>query len=1031
MERSYIRYGTLSLVFLHIFLKLSAQTPSAGGSTVEVPEVIPPSPRAAAFNQYGEIPVGHTSGIPDISIPLYTLAEGDLEVPIVLRYHYNGLKPGDGNLTNVGLGWTLQVGGNINRSVRGEPDDLVQKAPGTMSDFLTKNEENLSDFLHLDSIGKGLYDSKYDLFTYRMNDRHGNFVLEDKGSGVFEAHNFPYTPIKITPNTAGVAGYYYQFDGFELIDERGTAYQFGFGQTSTVNTVSNPSMYSRSDWYLNEITASNGIDHVDITYAEIGTFTVFGSPHSDYGSSPNDDFYVEVIGRGREAVDKCSQYPFSAVDPAFNTFCKPTSGLPVSTALSFYYGMRTISKIEGSQEVIAFELTPDHRYIKQFTVKTKNGEVIKVFDFDNDQSFNGYDRPKLSGMSVKDIAGNVVERYTFSYDETVQIDLVNNSLADYSVDYWGYYNGPRNGRDFCSPKSYRLVINRGSCGNTSAENIHVGNADMDPAPSYARAFILEQVTYPTGGVTSFIYEGNSYAEPDGTVRSAGGLRVKKMTNQSESGEEETEYKYTSMQLPITIDALNATAMRHAVDYVSTGTAVGADAYTYHIIRQGRVRSIHNGWNPALGANVPRYAKVTEYQGSNLDNAGKTEYTYDFTKRDQRTIITFDGFSADVPFLSQDWSNGQLSSTTWYKKHGSGYSKVKKEQHDYLHSNRLLDEKNVYKACSYYFPWEQENPGPGFNSPLSPHEREYRFREGMKPLLNVAPKIYAAYPSKVRIGHYHKQRTTVTDYSDQGDSLVSITEFFHENPVHRLVTRIESTIEGGKKKVHKFKYPQDMTGGVYTSMVTQKNITSPVIEQTSYEKTGNVETLLSTTLNEYKQWTADVFSPEHIKWSKGSDPPETRLQYHSYDSKGHVTSLTRPDGVQVAYLWDQTTNYPYVQAIGADLSSLEQALAVAINSLPGYSNGLNDVGNLLDEIRKLDTPSKRATWQAFNTSLRNQLATALVSTYTYLIASGISSVTDENARTTYYEYDDYMRLRTIKDHDGYILNTYDYHYKGQN
>lgn len=51
----------------------------------------------------------------------------------------------------------------------------------------------------------------------------------------------------------------------------------------------------------------------------------------------------------------------------------------------------------------------------------------------------------------------------------------------------------------------------------------------------------------------------------------------------------------------------------------------------------------------------------------------------------------------------------------------------------------------------------------------------------------------------------------------------------------------------------------------------------------------------------------------------------------------------------------------------------------------------------------------------------------MTTYTYNPLIGISSVTDNNNRTTYYEYDDLGRLKTTKDEDGFILNSYKYKY----
>ncbi len=56
--------------------------------------------------------------------------------------------------------------------------------------------------------------------------------------------------------------------------------------------------------------------------------------------------------------------------------------------------------------------------------------------------------------------------------------------------------------------------------------------------------------------------------------------------------------------------------------------------------------------------------------------------------------------------------------------------------------------------------------------------------------------------------------------------------------------------------------------------------------------------------------------------------------------------------------------------------------------------------------------------------------AKMTTYTYKVLSGITSKTDENNNTIYYEYDDFQRLKYIRDHNGNIVKQNIYHYKGQ-
>jgi hypothetical protein len=63
-------------------------------------------------------------------------------------------------------------------------------------------------------------------------------------------------------------------------------------------------------------------------------------------------------------------------------------------------------------------------------------------------------------------------------------------------------------------------------------------------------------------------------------------------------------------------------------------------------------------------------------------------------------------------------------------------------------------------------------------------------------------------------------------------------------------------------------------------------------------------------------------------------------------------------------------------------------------------------------------------------LRLYPATAQMTTYTYRPGVGISSQCDVGNRITYYFYDGLGRLHHMKDQDGNIVKTVDYHYMGQ-
>ena len=81
--------------------------------TPKLPEIFPQSPTASELGKFGSYPVNLSTGLPQISIPLYTVQSGDISIPITLKYHASGIKVNQRS-SWVGLGWSLNTGGLIN-----------------------------------------------------------------------------------------------------------------------------------------------------------------------------------------------------------------------------------------------------------------------------------------------------------------------------------------------------------------------------------------------------------------------------------------------------------------------------------------------------------------------------------------------------------------------------------------------------------------------------------------------------------------------------------------------------------------------------------------------------------------------------------------------------------------------------------------------------------------------------------------------------------------------------------------------------
>src|SRR6266576_6703058 len=107
------RANAVALPLVALLLSTCRLAAQVGAMRVTVP-----SPTAASLGRFGDVPVSLYTGVPDISIPLFTAKGRTLELPITLRYHAGGIRVEEIG-SWVGIGWTLEAGGAVTRTVRG------------------------------------------------------------------------------------------------------------------------------------------------------------------------------------------------------------------------------------------------------------------------------------------------------------------------------------------------------------------------------------------------------------------------------------------------------------------------------------------------------------------------------------------------------------------------------------------------------------------------------------------------------------------------------------------------------------------------------------------------------------------------------------------------------------------------------------------------------------------------------------------------------------------------------------------------
>ncbi len=440
---------------------------------VNLPKFLPTSPNAASLGKFGEIPVGYYTGIPEITIPFYTIVEGKLQVPISLDYHAGGIKVEE-MASCVGLGWSLRSGGVISRSQRGLEDEMLGYGFKYAYDSARKYYNHEMDAVRKEAyrlnILRGIIDSESDIFYFNFPGGSGKFFFTDEGKIVTS----PRSDLRVES---------FQ-DKWVITTGDGTRYIF----KDYENTQAEPyTMSSNSAWTSgNAINTSSSVFLSDIVNIK------GDSVHFVYTNSMS--FFRT------KAVETINTTPFG-----YNPSTVPP--FTVSTYSQNSITAKTLTEIRFSSGKVVFlpKSTPrldDELNFSMDRIAVINafGDTIKQFKlhqsyFTNSYVGGGMDENlyRLRLDSIQEVKSNFsLGSYCFTYNSTQLPKRLSNAQ-----DYWGYYNG-KNNSEFVR---YKLSLTGPMQG-----------ADKTPDSTYAKACVLEKIKYPTGGVTEFEYEGNTYAE---------------------------------------------------------------------------------------------------------------------------------------------------------------------------------------------------------------------------------------------------------------------------------------------------------------------------------------------------------------------------------------------------------------------------------------------------------------------------------------------------------------------------------------
>ena len=1110
----------------------------------ETHKVIPPSPNAASLGAYGNIPVGHYTGVPNINIPLYEIVSRSIKVPISLSYHAAGIRVAQ-EASWVGLGWTLNAGGIITRSVRGW-DDLATGGgegypKGYPLGYDLPTDTNYTMPINGSDWNTNLYlryaqndeDPEPDIFYYNFGNYSGKILLQ-KGNKPLVLNQ---DPLKIE-----------QFYGSCIIrTPDGNAYYFGTEEETNVYDLAYSN--SRSDrkiqpnvvnsWYLDSIASPNN-DKVIFKYKRSNKCirSQLSATNSMFLDAPNGE-------PGIHWNVSIKAYPYSmygyTIDSAPGFNFSETAVDEVLLDEIIFKGGRIGFTTKGRTDLIAHN-SGIPQCLDAITIRNNLDSIIGSYQFGTSyfQSTNGTtnDQERLRLDQITDLAG---KKHLFTYNSE---NLPKKTSS--SVDHWGLYNGANNEAfdDFAAIPTIEY----------KPGFIYAG-ANREASQEKAKAAILTRIGYPTGGYTTFDYELNDFYNPDekmgydsnvGTlyggneqvinIGSATGIHFDitftknaegclwdgatcdslerndcyasylDLQKKQENGTWATEVKYLYRKLGCiegqslrigldrtlsageykivvnsfetlnavckyryayptsaienkggglrvkeieTSDGENFTSTRY--DYTmltsngtrSSGVLMSKPLYHYTVSTQtingtlgmvdGSACSIDSNatiyrftidpntglWtnfviNPgytkatsetiipmgtsAQGSPVG-YSQVTEIQQSTGSSNGKTVYTfsndpeYAYRPVDSPSLLIFPGLPNAVYN-----SNGNLLKKEYWN---SQDQLLKKEMYEYIRADSVYNVRGIklYSLGSIGF-W------PDAADNIAPSKDNYliRFYDNISERWNLV-----------------KDSTITYDYSiSPVAELKQVNRYYYDNNIHKQLTRTITKNSDEKLITKTLKYPHDVTNLTDSAEAGRKKLLTnwnikAVMEE---DLTIGAQTQINQT-----EYESGFGLPKYIKTNTGpGQTMESRIGFQ-YDGTGNIKQYNLSDNVNTSYCWAYNTTQPVVKGENISYDVLKAAVesAAGTTNLETYWNGFGSIAT---------NPTQQAAFRTFNTNLRSNatLNNAQITTYTYIPLVGMTSQTDPNGKTTYYEYDSFGRLKFIKDKDGKILKKFYYHYK---
>lgn len=486
----------------------------------------PIAPNVSSILKSNDFPVSYHTGVPDISIPIYTIALNDINFPIKINYNASGIRVNEESGT-VGLGWEISCYGIISRTII-EANDFNNQVPAfgdrkyfssNIPDFLIPDgyiqypvfhmfdyystapnmplfNDLLGYFNILPDAPNTVAELAPDIYSYNFNGFSGKFALTHRG----EVYKKSIDQIQIKYDDGNIS--LKDPSKWTAITPDGTSYTFAQKQLTEqrTSTIAND---ETSSWYLTEIKTMNG-NIISFNYDVRNEFkySISGLEVHNRTSSmveqPEASPFTPVLHQ--TVTLKNITFPGGTVEFSYNYDRQDLASDPRLTCVVVKNENEIIKKVELLHDYFNANATNQSEMISLTHIKNVLGVPsanVPSYFCNISEDWNRK-RLKLLNINFYGGTGTSKEAYSFTYNEKSLPTKLSTAR-----DHWGYHNGKKN--NGLVPKQ---VILNNLLGIETFESTH-GEANRDVDVEYNQSFILNSMKMPTGGIINYEYEPNS------------------------------------------------------------------------------------------------------------------------------------------------------------------------------------------------------------------------------------------------------------------------------------------------------------------------------------------------------------------------------------------------------------------------------------------------------------------------------------------------------------------------------------------